>query len=345
MIQGNIMRNIFLLSILMTISIGTVSGTINMNIEQKNVHINDQFSVNIQIDPKGTTVAGAQTDLRFNPAVIQVINVTEGNFLNRGGQTFFMSDTKNISSGLIKNIAVAVLHKGGENKSNSLVTINFKALSIGNSQLEIVSPLIVDTIGNSLQLEMHNGSIFVTQTTNTFNISGFVSNNNDNSGISNWPIILSNTTSTKTTDTTANGNYQFSGLYNGTYNITEGIRPGWTSVGPTTYKVTINGADVNNQNFTNIPTIIPPDSITGLKKISNAPNYINWTWVDPKSNDFSKVIIYINGKFKTNVSKGVRYYNATNLIKNTVYRIGTHTVDYYGNINNTWVNNTAKTSK
>lgn len=85
-------------------------------------------------------------------------------------------------------------------------------------------------------------------------------------------------------------------------------------------------------------------SITNLKNISYAPKYINWTWNDPKDGDFAKVMVYINGKFRTNVSKGVRYYNATNLIQNASYRIGTHTVDTSGNINRTWVNHTARTA-
>ena len=340
-----VMRNIFLLSILATMT-ATVSGTVNIIIDQKNVNVNDQFSLDIQLAPNGTTVAGAQTDLRFNPAVLQVINVTEGNFLNRNGPTFFMPTVINNTNGLIKNIAVAVLHPGGENASGTFVTIDFKAITAGNSELDIVNSMICDPNGNVLQSKIQNGSIFVTQSSlKTFNISGFVLNGNDNSGISNWSIILSNnSTFTNTTNTTVNGKYQFSGLYNGSYNISEVVMPGWKPVGPTTIKLIINGSDINNQNFTNKPPV-PPASITGLKKISNGPVYINWTWTDPKSLYFSHVMIYINGVFKTNVSKGVLYYNATNLTKNTAYRIGTHTVDYYGGINNTWVNNTAKTSK
>lgn len=54
-----------------------------------------------------------------------------------------------------------------------------------------------------------------------------------------------------------------------------------------------------------------------------ASNYINWTWNDPSDVDFSKVMVYINGVFKTNVTKGIRYYKATNLTQNTSYRIST----------------------
>ena len=53
-------------------------------------------------------------------------------------------------------------------------------------------------------------------------------------------------------------------------------------------------------------------------------------------------MVYLNGVFKTNTSDA--HYNATGLIANTSYEIGTHTVDINGNVNTTWVNQTTKTA-
>ncbi len=91
--------------------------------------------------------------------------------------------------------------------------------------------------------------------------------------------------------------------------------------------------------------ITPPDSLNNLKNISYARKYIKWTWIDPITPDFAKVMVYVNGKFKTNVTKGIRYYRANGLIPNISYTISTHTVDTLGNINQTWINSTAKTSR
>ncbi len=55
-------------------------------------------------------------------------------------------------------------------------------------------------------------------------------------------------------------------------------------------------------------------------------------------------MVYLNGAFQTNVSRGVRFYNATDLIQGTTYTISTKTSDTSGNINSTWVNHTATTS-
>jgi len=72
--------------------------------------------------------------------------------------------------------------------------------------------------------------------------------------------------------------------------------------------------------------------------------YIKWNWTDPKDPDFSRVMIYLDGKFKTNVSKGIKNYNATGFFANTQHTISTRTVDIYGNINATWMNHTARTA-
>lgn len=87
---------------------------------------------------------------------------------------------------------------------------------------------------------------------------------------------------------------------------------------------------------------IAPSSITDLQNISYARS-INWTWTDPSDPDFSRVMIYLDGIFQTNVTNGSQYYFASNLTGNTEYNISTHTVDSSGNINSTWVNGTART--
>jgi parallel beta-helix repeat protein len=55
-------------------------------------------------------------------------------------------------------------------------------------------------------------------------------------------------------------------------------------------------------------------------------------------------MVYLNGSFQINVSKGTQFYNATELTPDTAYTIGTHTVDTSGNINQTLVNHTVSLS-
>ncbi len=92
------------------------------------------------------------------------------------------------------------------------------------------------------------------------------------------------------------------------------------------------------------PDTTPPAGVTGLTNTSYAPNFINWTWKDPADADFSHVEVYIDGNFKKNVLWGIQYYNAAGLTAETEHTVSTRTVDTAGNVNQTWINSTARTS-
>lgn len=69
--------------------------------------------------------------------------------------------------------------------------------------------------------------------------------------------------------------------------------------------------------------------------------WINWTWNNPPDVDFDYTMVYLDGVWKTNTSD--TFYNAMGLNPDTYYTISTRTVDINGNVNETWVNQTAKT--
>jgi len=85
-----------------------------------------------------------------------------------------------------------------------------------------------------------------------------------------------------------------------------------------------------------------PSSITNLQS-TNGTTWLNWTWTNPTDPDFNHTEIYLNGTFQTNTS--AENFNATGLQPETVYTIGTRTVDNNGNLNETWINSTATTGK
>ncbi len=91
-----------------------------------------------------------------------------------------------------------------------------------------------------------------------------------------------------------------------------------------------------------VPDTTPPSSITNLQSTSGT-TWINWTWTNPPDPDFNHTEIYLNGTFITNIPAPQNYYNATGLLPDTSYELSTRTVDTSGNINETWVNNTAST--
>jgi pimeloyl-ACP methyl ester carboxylesterase len=85
----------------------------------------------------------------------------------------------------------------------------------------------------------------------------------------------------------------------------------------------------------------PPASITALSSI-NGTTWLNWTWTNPVDADFNYTMVFLNGSWKENRSEP--FYNATGFAPDTEHTIATRTVDTSDNINQTWVNHTARTA-
>nr|QNO47633.1 hypothetical protein PGBELJNO_00031 [Methanosarcinales archaeon ANME-2c ERB4] len=88
-----------------------------------------------------------------------------------------------------------------------------------------------------------------------------------------------------------------------------------------------------------------PTSVTNLNESAVGTTWINWTWINHVDENFNHTMVYINGAFKAKVDKDTNYYKAMGLSPASIHTISTHTVDIWGNINQTWVNDTATTSE
>ncbi|MGB3907002.1 MAG: PGF-pre-PGF domain-containing protein [Methanomethylovorans sp.] len=104
----------------------------------------------------------------------------------------------------------------------------------------------------------------------------------------------------------------------------------------------INPTMVTDQATTRTRDTTPPASVTGLRETSTGTNWVHWIWSNPPDADFGHVRIYIDGAFVTTTPSN--HYNATGFLEGTVHTIGIQTVDTAGNINTTWVNDSATTS-
>jgi len=90
----------------------------------------------------------------------------------------------------------------------------------------------------------------------------------------------------------------------------------------------------------------PPGSVANLEETDTNSEWINWSWTNPEDDDFSYVMVYIDGEFVTNTTDiSINFYNATELSKGTTYTIGLQTVDTSGNINSVQVNDSATAIK
>ncbi|APH38538.1 lectin like domain-containing protein [Methanohalophilus halophilus] len=130
--------------------------------------------------------------------------------------------------------------------------------------------------------------------------------------------------------TTSDTHYNLTGLLDGT-NHSIGLK----TVDTDGY---VNSTWVNNTSQT---TDMVPASVTDLHCMSSTSDSITWKWSNQTIHDFDHVEVYLDGLFETNVSDFC--YTATNLKPAYSYNLSLKTVDKGGNINHTWINDTAST--
>ena len=83
-----------------------------------------------------TDLAGWQTDIAFDPALLKANAVTEGNFLKQGGgRTFFQKGTIQNKQGKITGIKAARTSTGGVTGDGTLLSLRFTAIANGKGRI------------------------------------------------------------------------------------------------------------------------------------------------------------------------------------------------------------------
>ena len=83
-------------------------------------------------------MAGWQFEIAFDPAVLEAINVSEGDFLKTdGGSTFFQSGRIDNAAGKITGLIAGRISEGGVSGSGSVLQVRFKAKAEGETELAL----------------------------------------------------------------------------------------------------------------------------------------------------------------------------------------------------------------
>ena len=115
----------------------TVATGIDYAFSEMPIHIGDTFSFDIRAE-NVSDLAGWQFDIAFNPAVLEALDVSEGDFLKADGRTtFFQSGRIENPSGKISGLRAARLTDGGVSGSGSLLQIGFEAKSGGETEITL----------------------------------------------------------------------------------------------------------------------------------------------------------------------------------------------------------------
>ena len=83
-----------------------------------------------------TDLAGWQTDIVFDPALLKANKVSEGNFLKQGdGQTFFQKGTIRNKKGKVTDIKAARTSTGGASGEGTLLSVRLTAIATGQGRV------------------------------------------------------------------------------------------------------------------------------------------------------------------------------------------------------------------
>ena len=122
------------------------------------IHIGDTFTFDIRAESI-SDLAGWQFDIAFDPAVLEAIEVSEGDFLKTGGgATFFQGGSIDNAAGKITGLIAGRISEGGVSGSGSVLQVRFRAKSEGETELALRNFLFGSVTKESIPagpLEIH----------------------------------------------------------------------------------------------------------------------------------------------------------------------------------------------
>ena len=141
------------------------------------IHREDTVTLDIRAE-NVFDLAGWQFDIAFDPAILEAVDVSEGNFLKTdGGTTFFQGGSIDNASGKITGLNAARLSGGGVSGTGLLLQVRFKAKAAGETELALDKFQFGSTTGDNIPAGPHEIRINVEEglTTGDVNRDGVIS--------------------------------------------------------------------------------------------------------------------------------------------------------------------------
>ena len=139
----------------------TVSMGVGYTFSKTPIHVNDTFTLDIRAEDV-VDLAGWQFDIAFDPAILEAINVSEGDFLKtNGGSTFFQGGSIDNAAGKITGLNAARLSAQGMSGAGTLLQVRFKAKSAGETELALQNFQFGSITGDSIPAGPHEIRITV----------------------------------------------------------------------------------------------------------------------------------------------------------------------------------------
>ncbi|MCY3551714.1 MAG: leucine-rich repeat domain-containing protein [Candidatus Poribacteria bacterium] len=114
-----------------------VNPRVGYTFSEPKIHVGDTFTLDLSTE-NIYDLAGWQFDIAFDPTVLEVVEVNEGDFLKTGGETtFFQKGTIDNSTGKITKLSSARLSEDGVSGTGTLLSVMFTAKTAGQTQLKL----------------------------------------------------------------------------------------------------------------------------------------------------------------------------------------------------------------
>ena len=136
------------------------NSSVDYTFSQTPIHAGDTFTLDINAEDV-FDLAGWQFDIAFDPAALETIDVSEGNFLKMGSTTLFQSGSIDNVTGKITGLSAARLSAQGVTGTGVLLQVRFKAKSTGETQLALQNFQFGSTTGDAIPAGPHQIRITV----------------------------------------------------------------------------------------------------------------------------------------------------------------------------------------
>ena len=125
------------------------------------VSVEEKFTATLSVSDV-RELSGAQFILAFNPAVLEVADVNEGDFLSQdGSRTFFQVTNIDNVGGELSGIRLARLGQGGVSGSGVLLQVVFRAKAAGNSPLTLRDVKLGSVSGDQIPSDVSVATVTV----------------------------------------------------------------------------------------------------------------------------------------------------------------------------------------
>jgi hypothetical protein len=154
---------LFLIMILAALMLTEISAssttTVYVHPSSTVVLVGDTFVVEIRISDV-SDLYGWEFKLSWDPNLLEAENVTEGEFLKRGGPTFFVEKINNTEGNMLVYCTL-LGDVSGVSGDGTLASVTFYAEKKGSSVLDLSDTVLIDSSEQSILHTINDGSVTI----------------------------------------------------------------------------------------------------------------------------------------------------------------------------------------